>query len=92
MQKRDTENDLLIKELYRKLFFLEIQHDLLSLCTYIMTDDLYTPEDAVNRIIEVVEVLEGEQSGILKDMRRLRNSPMNHYWRDKTSKKDKNTN
>ena len=59
----------LVRNLYRKLFLVEIERELIKISCSLMEDDVYTVDDAVGELIEIIDLIEMERKGIVSDMR-----------------------
>lgn len=59
----------LVRKLYRNLALVEIESELIKISFSLMEDDVYTVDDAVAKLIEIINLLEMERQGIVKDMK-----------------------
>lgn len=66
------QEDLLIRELNRKLLFGEIEEKVLSVTYNLLSDKLYRLDDAIPELIEAIILLEQEQQAIIQEIARLR--------------------
>ncbi|MBD8005207.1 hypothetical protein [Bacillus norwichensis] len=72
MIKERASEDLLVRELNRKLLFGEIEEKVLSVTYNLLSDRLYTLDDAISELIETIILLEREQQAIVDEIGRLR--------------------
>ncbi len=72
MIKERASEDLLVRELNRKLLFGEIEEKVLSVTYNLLSDRLYTLDDAISELIETIILLEREQQAIIDEIGRLR--------------------
>ncbi|CEI80723.1 hypothetical protein BN997_00532 [Oceanobacillus oncorhynchi] len=68
---KDTEN-LLNLELSRKLRLVELETDIVTIACNLMSDRLYTKEDAVAELIRIIHLLGNEQQAIMSRIYRLK--------------------
>lgn len=58
----------LVRNLYRKLALAEIERELIKISCSLMEDDVYTVNDAVGELMEVIDLIEMERQGIESDI------------------------
>ncbi|WP_269411375.1 hypothetical protein [Lentibacillus daqui] len=63
-----TSKDLLIDQLSRKLYFVEMEDILLNVTYSLASDKMYTVEDALPELIRIIRLLNYEQEGIMDDI------------------------
>ncbi|GIO22510.1 hypothetical protein [Oceanobacillus sp. J11TS1] len=66
------QEDLLIRELNRKLLLGEIEEKVLSITYNLLSDKLYAIDDAIPELIEAIILLNQEQQVIIQEIGRLR--------------------
>lgn len=59
----------LVRNLYRKLALVEIERELIKISCSLMEDDVYTADDAVSELVKIIDLIEMERQGIVRDMR-----------------------
>ena len=69
MLREKVRQENLVRNLYRKLALVEIERELIKISCSLMEDDVYTVDDAVGELIEIIDLLEMERQGIVSDMR-----------------------
>lgn len=69
MLEQKINNDDLVKVLYRKLVLVEIERQLIKISCSLMEDEVYTVDDAVDEILELINVIELERQGIMSDIK-----------------------
>lgn len=70
MLEQKINNDNLAKVLYRKLALVEIERQLIKISCGLIEDEVYTVDDAVDEILELIHLIELERQGIMSDMGR----------------------
>lgn len=69
--KEKLEKGFLVNKLYKKLSLVEIERQLIKISCNLMEDEVYTVDDAVEALIEVINLIEVEREGIMSDIRFL---------------------
>lgn len=65
-------NDYLVNKLYQKLALLEMESKLIKISCRLMEEELYMMEDAVEEIMEIIELIEMELQEVMCDIRDLK--------------------
>ncbi len=68
LNQKVNKNDL-VRKLYRKLTPVEIERQLIKISCNLMEDEVYTLDDAINEIVEIIDLIEMERQGIMNDIR-----------------------
>lgn len=68
LNQKVNKNDL-VRKLYRKLTLVEIERQLIKISCNLMEDEVYTVDDAINEIVEIIDLIEMERQGIMNDIR-----------------------
>jgi|HigsolmetaGSP11D_1036233.scaffolds.fasta_scaffold06034_4 hypothetical protein len=68
LDQKVNKNDL-VRKLYRRLTLVEIETKLIKISCNLMEDEVYTVDDAVNEIIEILNLIEMESEEIMNDLR-----------------------
>jgi len=69
MLKEGVNKDHLVSRLYSKLALVEMESKLIKISCSLMEDEVYTQEDAVQELIEIIDIIEIERQGVVRDMR-----------------------
>ncbi|WP_077296631.1 hypothetical protein [Virgibacillus pantothenticus] len=71
MDKNSKKEYLLRNELNRKLCFSEIEGKLVKVTYGLMADNVYTIEQAIPKLIKIIDLLELEQRAIMLEINRI---------------------
>lgn len=77
MLSENVNKDYLVTKLYRKLALVEIESKLIKISCSLMDDEVYTIEDAVQELIEIINLIEMERQGIMSDIRLFNHKDVN---------------
>lgn len=69
MSQGKAKKDYLVKKLYRKLALVEIESQLIQISCNLMDDEVYTVDEAVHELIEIINLIEMERQVIMSDMK-----------------------
>lgn len=72
MKSDRVPENLLIGELSRKLYFVELEQKLLSITYSLASDKVYTLDRAIPELIEIINLMELEQQAIMIEINRIR--------------------
>ena len=69
MSQEKAKKDYLVKKLYRKLALVEIESQLIQISCNLMDDEVYTVDEAVHELIEIINLVEMERQVIMTDIK-----------------------
>lgn len=69
MIKENLESSFLVHQLHRKLAIVEIEKKVIEISCALMDDEIYSTEDAVDALMQVIDLIEMERQGIISDMK-----------------------
>lgn len=68
MIQENLETNFLVHLLYRKLILVEIEKKVIEISCGLMDDDIYSTEDAIDALMQVIDLIEMERQGIMGDI------------------------
>ncbi len=68
MIQENLETNFLVHQLYRKLVLVEVEKKVIEISCSLMNDEVYSVEDAVDGLMQVIDLIEMERQGIVNDI------------------------
>ncbi len=68
MIEENFETNFLVHQLYRKLTLVEVEKKVIEISCSLMNDEIYSIEDAVDALMQVIDLIEMERQGITSDI------------------------
>lgn len=68
MATQTAQKDVLVNKLYGKLALVEMERKLIKISCNLMEDELYTVDDAVQELMDIIQLIEMERRGIMSDI------------------------
>lgn len=60
--------NFLVQKLHRKLALVEVEKKVIEISFSLMDDEIYSTEDAVDALMQVLDLIEIEHQGIISDI------------------------